>query len=65
MVVIVEGVKIGCRCWNIRTSPPVGGRSIKTLLNGRKQSGCVTFVALTTLHFNTSKDKKEEEQRHA
>lgn len=37
MVVIVEGVEIGCRCWNVGTSPPVGVRNIKTILNGRKQ----------------------------
>lgn len=63
MVVIVEGVEIGRRCWNVGASPPVGSTNTKTILNGRKRRGCVTFNPLMTLHFNTC-EKNQEEQRY-
>lgn len=65
MVDIVEGLEIGCRCWNVgASSPPVGMRNLNIAFNGRKQHGCVTFKVPMTLHFNTSKGKEEEEHHH-
>lgn len=66
MVVVVEGVEIRCRCWNVGTPPPVGEKDMRAILNGRTRRGCVTFNVSKTLHFHTSKGQKEEEkeERH-
>lgn len=62
VIIVVEGVEIGGRSWDVGTSPPpLDMESTKT--SGRGQRGCVVFNVPLTLHFNTS-DGKEQEEHH-
>lgn len=64
VIVVVEGVEIGGRSWDVGTSPPpLDMESTKTSWNGRGQRGCVVFNVPLTLHFNKS-NRKEQEEHH-
>lgn len=64
MIVVVEGVEIRGRSWDVGTSPPpLDMESTNTSWNRRGQRGCVIFNVALTLHFNTS-NGKEQEERH-
>lgn len=62
MIVVVEGVEIGGRSWDVGTSPPpLDTETTKTSWTGREQRSCVLFNLSTTLHFKTSKEKEQGE----